>query len=151
MKNNLIATLLYLGLKEGRCLVFLLIYIIKRTVEDIPLHLLKWRGSRGLPAFVSEIEILHHNLTIRNIDASDYIFSKHFSSLCNVNSSRIMHRKILIFLCLVIVISDVQALKKVLKRRKMSVQSGNSSPSVQIETPDKSLVTRNHRNGRCKF
>ena len=136
--------------KEGRCLVFLLIYIIKRTVEDIPLHLLKWQGSRGLPAFVSEIEILHHNLTIRNIDASDYIFSKHFSSLCNVNSSRIMHRKILLVLCLVIVISDVQALKKVLKRRKMPVQSGNSSPSVQIETPEKSLVTRNHRNGRCK-
>ena len=158
MKNNLIATLLYLGLKEGRCLVFLLIYIIKRTVEDIPLHLLKWQGSRGLPAFVSEIEILHHNLTIRNIDASDYIFSKHFSSLCNVNSSRIiMHRKILLFLCLVIVIiSDVQALKRVLKRRKMKVQSDedssmSSSPSLQIETPDKSVVTRNHRNGRCKL
>ena len=107
----------------------------------------------------SEIEILHHNLTIRNIDARcEYIFSKHFSSLCNVNSSRIiMHRKILLFLCLVIVIiSDVQALKRVLKRRKMKVQSDkdssmSSSPSLQIETPDKSMVTRNHRNGRCKL
>eukprot|EP00093_Oithona_nana_P004803 04803.XXX_226673_223125_1 [CDS] Oithona nana genome sequencing. len=65
-----------------------------------------------------------------------------------------MHRKILLFLCLVIVIiSDVQALKRVLKRRKMKVQSDedssmSSSPSLQIETPDKSMVTRNHRNGR---
>ena len=108
---------------------------------------------------MSEIEILHHNLTIRNIDARcEYNFSKHFSSLCNVNSSRIkMHRKLLLFLCLVIVIiSDVQALKRVLKRRKMKVQSDedssmSSSPSLQIETPDKSMVTRNHRNGRCKL
>ena len=68
-----------------------------------------------------------------------------------------MHRKLVLIL-LFMTLCNVDALKKVLKRRKTLK---NSEPEYQsqveeqsqIEEPSKSTssVTRNHRNGRCKF
>ena len=61
-----------------------------------------------------------------------------------------MQKNILVFLFLTIVISDAQALKRVLKRRKLVKNDPIVPEPSQIETPEKSMVTRNHRNGRCK-
>ena len=62
-----------------------------------------------------------------------------------------MNKK-LVLIFLFMTLCNVNALKKVLKRRKTIKHFEPEEPS-QIEEPSKSIssVTRNHRNGRCKF